>query len=303
MQKHARFEGTGSEQLEVVYLDLLKTALLGTLYSDSEEYQRVQMRRGSWQAWAFAPLTWILGLKSYSLYKRVLVTTEQVMNGLYWPANGLTMIGRKRLENVQSCLESVIADDIEGDVIETGVWRGGTCILMKALLNLRRSQKRLFVADSFRGVPKPDAEKYPADAAEERKEAFYLFDQLAVSLTQVQDNFRRFGVLDDRVYFLEGWFKDTLTTDAITKLALMRLDGDLYESTWDALTNLYPKLQRGGYCIIDDYGGIPACKQAVDDYRRQLGIYEAIIPIDTTGIYWRRQSSHNLLDEMASQRS
>jgi O-methyltransferase len=200
------------------------------------------------------------------------------------------MVVHKRLENVQSCLESVIADEIEGDVIETGVWRGGTCILMKALLNLRGSQKRLFVADSFRGVPKPDPGKYPADAAEERKEAFYLFDQVAVSLKQVQDNFRRFGVLDDRVHFLEGWFKYTLSTDVITKLALMRLDGDLYESTWDALINLYPKLQAGGYCIIDDYGGIPVCKQAVDDYRRQQGIYDAIIPIDTTGVYWRRQS-------------
>jgi hypothetical protein len=60
MEEHARYEGAGSKQLEAVYVDLLKTALLGTLYSDSEEYQRVQMRRGSWQDWAFTPLTWIL---------------------------------------------------------------------------------------------------------------------------------------------------------------------------------------------------------------------------------------------------
>jgi len=274
-----------------MYLDLLKMALLGNLYSESEEYQRVQMRRGSWQARVFAPLAWILSQKSYFLHKRVQLTPEKVMDGLYWPANGLTMIGRKRLDNVQKCLESVIADGIDGDVIETGVWRGGTCILMKALLNLYGSKKRLFVADSFRGVPKPDGEKYPADAAEERKEAFYLFDQLAVSLEQVRANFRRFGVLDDQVLFLEGWFKDTLPTAPISKLALMRLDGDLYESTWDALTNLYPKLQSGGYCVIDDYGGIPACKQAVDDYRLQQGISEAVIPIDRTGVYWRRHSS------------
>ena len=288
MEQHEYCEAEGTIRPEIKYLDLLKTALLGNLYSESEEYQRVQMRRGSWQAWVFAPLKWILDQKSYCLYKRVEITPEMVMNGLYWPANGLTMVGRKRLDNVQNCLESVIADAIDGDGIETGVWRGGTCILMKAFLNIKGSTKRLFVADSFRGVPKPDSEKYPADAAEQRKEAFYLFDQLAVSLEQVQANFRRFGVLDHQVLFLEGWFKDTLPTAPISKLALMRLDGDLYESTWDALTNLYPKLQSGGYCIIDDYGGIPACKRAVDDYRMQQKISEPITPIDMTGVYWRR---------------
>src|ERR1035437_7854338 len=201
MEQYAWCGAAGSKRAEIMYLDLLKMALLGNLYSESEEYQRVQMRRGSWQAWVFVPLKWILDQKSYCLYKRVQLTPKKVMNGLYWPANGLTMIGRKRLGNVQNCLECVIADDIDGDIIETGVWRGGTCILMKALLNLCGSKKRLFVADSFRGVPKPNAEKYPADAAEERKEAFYLFDQLAVSLEQVQANFRRFGVLDDQVLF------------------------------------------------------------------------------------------------------
>jgi O-methyltransferase len=139
-------------------------------------------------------------------------------------------------------------------------------------------------------VPKPNPSKYPADAAEERKEAFYKFDQLAVSLEEVRENFRLYGVLDERVRFLKGWFRDSLPTAPIDSISLMRLDGDLYESTWDALINLYPKLSRGGYCVIDDYGGIPACKQAVEDYRKQHDIREPIVAIDTTGVYWRRAS-------------
>ena len=273
---------------EGAYLDLLKKCLLGTIYSDTEEYHRLQLVRGSWKAKVYAPIGKLLALKSYYVHKRVSITPEMIANGLSWPAEGLTMIGQKRLDNVYECLKTVLEDGIEGDVIETGIWRGGTTIFMKAILKLYGSDKHLFAADSFRGVPKPNAELYPADAEEERAEAFYKFDQLAVPLEVVQANFRRFGLLDGRVTFLEGWFKDTLPTAPITRLALLRLDGDLYESTWDALTNLYPKLQAGGFCIIDDYGGIPACKKAVHDYRDQNHISERIVGVDTSGVFWRR---------------
>jgi O-methyltransferase len=273
---------------EEAYLDLLKKCLLGTILSDSEEYHRLQLVRGSWKAKVYAPIGKLLALKSYYVHKRMTITPEMYENGLFWPASGLTMVGQKRLDNVHQCLKTALEDGIEGDVIETGVWRGGTTIFMKAVLKLYASEKRLFVADSFAGVPKPNPELYPADAEEERAEAFYKFDQLAVPLETVQANFRRFGLLDDRVTFLKGWFKDTLPTAPITRLALMRLDGDLYESTWDALINLYPKLQPGGFCIIDDYGGIPACKKAIHDYRDQNNISEPIVPVDTSGVYWRR---------------
>ena len=72
------------------------------------------------------------------------------------------------------------------------------------------------------------------------------------------------------------------------RLALLRLDGDLYESTMDALVHLYPKLEPGGYLIVDDYGDIPACRQAVHDYRSRHGITEEIEPIDWTGVFWRK---------------
>ena len=89
----------------------------------------------------------------------------------------------------------------------------------------------------------------------------------------MQANFRAYRVLDDKVKFLKGWFKDTLPGAPIRSLAILRLDGDYYESTMDALTNLYDKLSVGGYVIIDDYGedSWTYCQKAVDDYRRDHG--------------------------------
>ncbi|MGB2680193.1 MAG: TylF/MycF/NovP-related O-methyltransferase, partial [Candidatus Competibacter sp.] len=91
-----------------------------------------------------------------------------------------------------------------------------------------------------------------------------------------------------QVVFLKGWFRDTLPRVATDALAVLRLDGDMYESTWDALVNLYPKLSAGGYVIVDDYKVVPGCRTAVEDFRQTHGITEPIQEIDWAGVYWRR---------------
>jgi O-methyltransferase len=98
----------------------------------------------------------------------------------------------------------------------------------------------------------------------------------------------RYGLLDDQVRFLRGWFKDTLPDAPIRQLAVLRIDGDLYESTMDVLTHLHPKVTAGGFVIVDDYGEIASCRQAVTDYRSAHSIDNPIMPIDWTGVYWRR---------------
>lgn len=210
--------------------------------------------------------------------------TPEVTNGMIIPDKALTMIGRKRLNNIQICVEAVIENKVEGDLIETGVWRGGAVIFMKAILKEYGEQRRVFVADSFSGIPAPNKEKYPLDSTS----MLHIHEALKVSAEQVRENFRKYGLLDDSVVFIEGLFKDTLPNAPIDKLAVLRLDGDLYESTIDSLTALYPKLQKGGYCIIDDYGFVP-CQQAVNDYRKQNGINDPVIIIDSWGAYWRKQ--------------
>lgn len=202
-----------------------------------------------------------------------------------WKQPYHTMAGFKRLDNVQFCVERVLADGVPGDLIETGVWRGGVAILMRALLAAHGvADRTVWVADSFEGLPPPNAERYPED----KHDTLYLIDDLRVSLEHVRANFERYGLLDGQVRFLKGWFRDTLPGAPIDRLAVLRLDGDMYESTMDALTALYPKLSPGGYIIVDDYGAIPACRRAVHDYRREHGITEQILPIDWTGVYWRR---------------
>lgn len=201
------------------------------------------------------------------------------------PGVAHTMIGMKRLNNIQHCLESILVNNIPGDCIETGVWRGGATILMRAILKAYGDKTRkVWVADSFEGLPPPNPDKYPHDSGLDLSTIPYL----AVPLDVVQSNFKAYGLLDNQVVFLKGFFRDTLPTAPIDRISLLRLDGDLYESTMDALSNLYPRVSVGGYIIIDDFGAIGACAQAVHDYRASELITDPIIPIDFAGVYWQK---------------
>jgi len=206
-------------------------------------------------------------------------------DGRDWPSSAETMIGRQRLDNLVECLTTVLDDEIPGDFIETGVWRGGATILMRGALAAWGDEARsVWVADSFQGLPPPDAVAWPADEGVDLSGE----ETLAVPRSVVEANFARYGLLDDRVRFLEGWFADTLPTAPIGGLALLRLDGDLYQSTWEALEHLYPKLSVGGIVIVDDHGAFEPCRRAVADYREQYDITDEIVPVDWTGVWWRR---------------
>jgi O-methyltransferase len=217
--------------------------------------------------------------------ERIPLDLERRLDGRDWPVHAETMVGLLRLDNLQQLLETVLEEDVPGDVIETGVWRGGASIFMRGVLAAHGDRtRRVWLADSFRGLPRPDAEQYPADRGDE----LFSIGLLAVSLETVKANFQRYGLLDDQVRFLPGWFRDTLPRAPVTQLSLIRLDGDMYESTIVALDALYPKLTVGGFVVVDDYGAIRACRQAVDDFRVSNGIDAPLESIDWTGVYWRR---------------
>jgi O-methyltransferase len=194
------------------------------------------------------------------------------------------MLSLERLDNVQMCVETILRENIRGDLIETGVMRGGTVILMRAILNVYGDHDRVvWAADSFEGLPPPNPEKYSADAGAK----WHLRPLTEAGLEHVKRNFERYGLLDNQVKFLPGWFRETLPKAPIKQLAVLRLDGDLYESTMDALVPLYPKLAAGGFVIIDDYN-LPMCRQAVSDYRKKAEITDDVIAIDDAGVYWRK---------------
>jgi len=195
-----------------------------------------------------------------------------------------TMIGRTRLDNIEHCLDVMRTENIAGDLMETGVWRGGAAIFMRGYLAAWDMKDRMvWAADSFEGLPVPSL---PEDQGYDFSAA--RMPILAISLEEVQDNFRRYDLLDDRVRFLKGWFCDTLPSAPIDSLALLRLDGDLYESTRDSLNALYDKVSPGGFIIVDDYGDFEPCRRAVDEFRNQRGIKGSLERIDWSGVFWRK---------------
>ncbi len=246
-----------------LYLDLLKKSLTNTLYKEEPKVEQDSEDR--------------------FVYDFI----EHYIDG-----GAISMLPMSRMDNLQHCIFQVIQQNIPGDFIETGVWRGGTTIFMRAALKAHGITDRLvWVADSFEGLPKPDAEKFPIEAkAHAGAVMSKAYNHFAASMEEVQRNFKTYGMLDDRVRFLKGWFKDTLPTAPIVKLAIMRLDGDYYESTMDGLTNLYDKLSVGGFAIIDDYGEDTwtYCRKAVDEFRKSRGITEEMIRVDSKCYFWQR---------------
>lgn len=238
------------------YLELLKHAVMGTLCT-ADERTRSMMLEG-WPV-AFRDVPW-----------------------------AFTLVGKRRLESLEEQIATILRDDVHGDLIETGVWRGGACIFMRGVLRvLGESKRKVVVADSFQGLPRPDVATYPTDEGD----THYLRPELCVDQKAVVRNFNRFGLLDDRVEFVPGWFRDTLPGLSGRQWSLVRLDGDMYESTILGLRHLYPGLSPGGFLIADDYGDpgkVLQAKKAVDDYRAEQGITEDMAWIDGRAIAWRK---------------
>ena len=209
-------------------------------------------------------------------------------SGWDWPSVALTMVGTKRLANVRLVLESVISEGIPGDFVETGVWRGGASIFARAvMLAYGVTDRRVICCDSFEGLPPPNANQFAADEGSD----FHTYPELAVSLDEVRANFTKFDLLDDQVEFLKGWFRDTMALVPSKEIAVLRLDGDMYESTIDPLIHLYDRIPDGGWVIVDDYHVVPAAKKAVHDFLDSRGETQALREIDGVGVFFRKNEA------------
>ena len=276
-----------SEQLlKERYLDLLKETLTYSLWEEPPRPWGFEFSgKNPVAKYYYSKFLKLLGQEKLQLVKPVVVSSYERENGMIWPGKADTMVGRKRLDNLQFCIETVLGENIEGDFLEAGVWRGGASIFMRGVLAANGvTDRKVYLADSFEGLPRPDEKKCPEDAGDSHHEYGYL----AVSLDEVKNNFARYNLLDDQVVFIKGWFEETLPDAPVEKISVLRADGDMYGSTMDILDNLYPKLQSGGFCVIDDYGALKSCRQAVDDYRERNQVTEEIVEIDWTGRYWRK---------------
>jgi O-methyltransferase len=267
-----------------LYLELLKKTLCYSLWDEPPiSLEKYNYRRSFLKRFIVRTSTKILKNFNLNIVKNQKFSPSDLKEGKVWPSQATTMIGIKRLDNLQYCIEQVLSDKIPGDFIETGVWRGGACIFMSGVLSAYNViNRKIFVADSFQGIPLPD-DDYPIDQSNNWHKEKYL----SVSLDEVIENFRKYDLLSEQVFFLEGFFKNTLPNAKIDCLSILRLDGDLYSSTYESLEYLYPKLSVGGYCIIDDYS-LDNCMMAVNDYRNKNGIGDELLEIDWTGRFWRK---------------
>lgn len=266
-------EGKQTNVGAALYIDLLKRCVSNSIYDNDLDLMSGQLKTDP----NTGKVTCIAGAP---------VDAEMKYLGGIWPSNAHTMVGVPRLDNLQWCVEAVIKNRIPGDLIETGVWRGGASIFMRGILKAHGiTNRRVWVADSFEGLPKADSVLNAVDG----DLSLHLRQDLAVSLNTVKNNFERYGLLDAQVQFLKGWFCDTLPSAPIETLAIIRLDGDLYESTMDALDNLYDKLSPGGYVLVDDYNALEACNAAIADFRKKRDVTSELQLVKGgAGAFWKK---------------
>lgn len=265
-----------------LYLDLLKRCLTDSF--SEEEYYPAPLPRDFWKHRFTRFVVRFLREKNIRFMKRQAIDPKARSEGMDWPVRAETMIGRRRLDHLQRCIERVLLGNVAGDLIETGVWRGGAAIFMRGVLKANGvTDRSVWAADTYEGTPPPDVERFPAD----KGDLFHAHPYLRVSLEEVQRNFERYSLLDGQVHFLKGRFRDTLPSAPVDRLAILRIDGDTYEATMDSLTHLYPKLSRGGYVIIDDFYRW-ACRKAAMDFREANQINDEVTWIDRMGAFWIR---------------
>ena len=214
----------------------------------------------------------------------------------------LSMLGQRRLDNYAIAIMSAVYDRIPGHIIETGVWRGGASMLAaKTIEVLGNVEKRkVFFCDSFKGIPKVIGKA--VSGQDETAWTYHILNDNDVN--RVREKVQSFGVDTSNVVYVEGYFNESIP--ALIKnnpeltFSVIRLDGDTYFSTMDAIKELYPRLNKGGFIIIDDYIDWIGCKRAIDDYRREHSITEPITVVPhkiggnaseveyARGVYWRK---------------
>jgi len=254
------------EHAALMYIDMIKTFVSGRVFRNAE-----------------VSVTAKLGPNMLSTTRLNEAARD---GGADWPFAGDTMTGQKRLDNVHALLKDVIENKVIGDYIETGVWRGGSSVLAKAVLEVLdpNSNRVLYVCDSFAGLPPGEKKLSKRDAGWDNT------PYLEVASDIVANNFIKYGLLDSNVIFAKGFFNETMPplAEKIKSLSIMRLDGDIYESTVDVLYHLYDKLSIGGYVIMDDWFDYFPSKTACEDFFAVHGIKPEIIPIDKFAAYWKK---------------
>jgi hypothetical protein len=270
------------------YLDLLKRTLVNLVYAeDALRLDAVASGGLGTDPVARQRLLRDVRYERPDAYAELVATKREGGLDGFWGARlAHTMIGLDGLGNLERCAHRVFADGVPGDFLEAGVCHGGASIFLRALqVAYGEGDRATWLADSFEGVPPPT---HPVDREHELDLTEERVPWMAAGVQAVRDNFETYDLLSDGVRFLPGLFADTLPDAPVERLAILRVDGDLYSSTRDALEALYDRVSDGGYVIVDDYGCLEPCRLAVDEFLAKRGLDVEIDQIDWTRVCWRK---------------
>jgi O-methyltransferase len=201
----------------------------------------------------------------------------------------LTMTSSERVSALCHAVRYVTKSKIPGDIIECGVWRGGSMMAVAMTLLLEQDFSRtLHLFDTFEGMPPPtEADRTrlgrAASSLLEESDKSSSFVWAYAPLEEVRTNITSTNYPSDRIRFIRGKVEDTIPKESPDKIAILRLDTDWYESTRHELIHLYPKLSIGGVLIIDDYGHWEGARKAVDEYINDNRLHILLNRIDYSG--------------------
>lgn len=204
--------------------------------------------------------------------------------------SNITMTSPERLVSLIRATEYIEKNNIEGDIVECGVWKGGSigaCLL--TLKKLNKIERKIWLFDTFEGMNAPTEldfdinGKLASDRMKiEDKETSWIWAKAQLDLVKM--NVKAFDYPIEKINFIKGNVEETLISNEIPgKISLLRLDTDWYESTKIELEILYSRLVPGGVLIIDDYGHWTGCKKAVDEFFNDMEFSPFLNRIDYTG--------------------
>jgi O-methyltransferase len=268
------------------YLDLLKVVLLNQAYPEREA-ERHHLYRCAIGERKLEVQQFFSGQSvpaaDVAAVERTHATGQHFGGLLRFVTTAATMVGRARIDSLHDMLDAVRDDAVAGDFVETGVWRGGVCAFAKGYFEAHgMTDRKVWLFDSFAGLPVPEHPKDDVDLQAAK------YPMLAVSEAEVRTLFLRLGLDLSGCRMVKGFFEKTVPVTPVESIALLRLDGDYFSSTDVVLRHYYDSVSPGGYIVIDDYGVLEPCRQAVDTFRAERNIVTPMVQIDNGGWYWRK---------------
>ena len=212
------------------------------------------------------------------------------MGDIYDRCKDITTSSKTRIYSLYKAVEYIVKSGIRGDFVECGVYRGGSCMIMAlTLIKMKETDRKIYMYDTYRGMPEPTSEDVFASTGEKARDIFkskrrgVYSDWCYSGLAEVKDNMFSTGYPGENMVFVEGRVQDTIPGTMTDRIALLSLDTDWYQSTLHELNHLFPVLEKGGVLQIDDYGTWKGQKKAVDEYIEKNNIPLLLQRIDQAG--------------------